>query len=63
MSYNELHLVYSQARHDVIEGSFMCSELEALLLAALVMQIEHGDHDPERHSAGFLRGAFQCVFT
>ena len=39
LSFTELHLVYSQARHDVIEGNFMCSELEALPLAALVMQV------------------------
>ena len=37
-------MLYCQARFDVIEGNFMCTDVEALLLAALVMQIEHGMH-------------------
>jgi myosin heavy subunit len=55
MSYQELHLAYSQARYDVVAGNFLSTEMEALLLAALVMQVEHGDHDEQRHTDGFLR--------
>lgn len=46
--------------HDgFIAGRFNTSDTEALLLAALSIQIEYGDHNPNRHTAGWLRNIIQ----
>ena len=55
----ELHLLYSQARGCVIRGKYNVTDTEALLLAALTLQIEYGDHDPNKHGAGFLKNIIQ----
>ena len=55
----DLHLLYSQARKGVAMGDFAISEVEALLLASLTLQIEYGDYDPKKHHAGFLRDILQ----
>ena len=51
----ELHLLYTQAKGCVLRGKYAVSDTEALLLAALSLQIAYGDHNPEKHTAGFLR--------
>ena len=51
----ELHLLYTQAKGCVLRGKYAVTDTEALLLAALTLQIEYGDHNPEKHNAGFLR--------
>ena len=55
----ELHLMYSEAVGFVSHGKFNASDTEALLLAALSIQIEYGDHNPDRHTAGFLKNIIQ----
>ena len=39
----------------VLRGKYAVTDTEALLLAALTVQIEYGDHNAEKHNAGFLR--------
>ena len=51
----ELHLLYTQAKGCVLRGKYAVTDTEALLLAALTLQIEYGNHNPEKHTAGFLR--------
>ena len=51
----ELHWLYTQAKGCVMRGKYAVTDAEALLLAALVMQIEYGDHSTETHHAEFLR--------
>ena len=51
----ELHLLYTQAKGCVMRGKYAVTDTEALLLAALTLQIDYGDHNPEKHTAGFLR--------
>jgi hypothetical protein len=51
----ELHLLYTQDKNDVLRGKYRMTSTEALLLAALTLQIEAGDHNPEKHTGGFLR--------
>eukprot|EP01051_Picozoa_sp_SAG22_P016259 SAG22_NODE_2265_length_2771_cov_2.301647_1_plen_104_part_00 len=55
----ELHLTYAQAMGYVIHGKYNSNDTEALLLAALALQIEYGDHNPNRHTAGFLSNIMQ----
>jgi hypothetical protein len=51
----ELHLLYTQAKGCVMRGKYAVTDTESLLLAALTMQIDYGDYNPEKHTAGFLR--------
>ena len=55
----DLHLLFSQARQDVCFGRFSITEVEALLLASLTLQIEYGDYDAKKHQGGFLRDILQ----
>jgi hypothetical protein len=55
----DLHLLFSQARQDVAFGRFAITEVEALLLASLTLQIEYGDYDAKKHQGGFLRDILQ----
>lgn len=55
----DLHLLFSQARQDVAFGRFSITEVEALLLASLTLQIEYGDYDAKKHQGGFLRDILQ----
>ena len=58
-SVNSQHLLFSQARQDVAFGRFSITEVEALLLASLTLQIEYGDYDAKKHQGGFLRDILQ----
>ena len=40
-------------------GRFSITEVEALLLASLTLQIEYGDYDAKKHQGGFLRDILQ----
>ena len=55
MPDGDMHMLFTQTKFSIISGYYLCTDTEALLLAALVMQIEHGNYDPEKHRAGFLR--------
>ena len=55
----DLHLLFSQSRQDVAFGRFAITEVEALLLASLTLQIEFGDYNPQTHQGGFLRDILQ----
>ena len=52
----ELHLLYSQALGCVMRGKYTPDEqADSVDLAALSIQAEYGDHDPEAHTSAFLR--------
>ena len=46
--------LYAQGRDAVLSARQPCTLDEALELAALLVQIDHGDYNPERHKPGFL---------
>eukprot|EP01122_Echinamoeba_exundans_P008802 TRINITY_DN2994_c0_g1_i1.p1 TRINITY_DN2994_c0_g1~~TRINITY_DN2994_c0_g1_i1.p1 ORF type:complete len:1692 (+),score=432.74 TRINITY_DN2994_c0_g1_i1:91-5166(+) len=51
----ELHLIYVQSVASVVGGKYDPLERqEAIELAAIQMQILHGNHDPAKHIPGFL---------
>nr|XP_018912530.1 PREDICTED: tyrosine-protein phosphatase non-receptor type 21 isoform X2 [Bemisia tabaci] len=46
---------FLQLKNDVIEGRICCDVDQAVLLASYSMQAEFGNHDPERHTAEYLK--------
>jgi talin len=50
----QLNLLYVQSRDSIIHGKLPCTLQEAVQLAAIQVQIQHGNHDPDRHRPGFL---------
>ena len=36
-----MHMLFCETKHCIITGNYLCTDTEALLLAALVMQIEY----------------------
>jgi len=61
-----LHLVYIQSVNAVVNGKYdPLQRGEAVDLAAVEMQINHGNHDPNKHKPGFLeyeRERIICLF-
>eukprot|EP00771_Trimastix_marina_P001598 gnl/Trimastix_PCT/268.p1 GENE.gnl/Trimastix_PCT/268~~gnl/Trimastix_PCT/268.p1 ORF type:complete len:1139 (+),score=392.01 gnl/Trimastix_PCT/268:95-3418(+) len=49
-----LHLNFIQARQEVLDGNYQVGIPDILKLAALNMRITYGQHDPTKHSNGFL---------
>jgi hypothetical protein len=48
-------LLAQQAKNDVLAGKYPLSKEETKDLAALQVQIEYGDHNPNIHKTGFLK--------
>ncbi|XP_046387932.1 tyrosine-protein phosphatase non-receptor type 14 isoform X2 [Ischnura elegans] len=46
---------FLQLKMDVIEGRISVSPKQAVILASYSMQAEFGNHDPERHTAEYLK--------
>ncbi|XP_071439695.1 tyrosine-protein phosphatase non-receptor type 14 [Hetaerina americana] len=46
---------FLQLKMDVIEGRMSVSPKQAVILASYSMQAEFGNHDPERHTAEYLK--------
>lgn len=46
---------FLQLKMDVIEGRMTCDAKQAVSLASYSMQAEFGNHDPERHTAEYLK--------
>ncbi|KAL0216039.1 hypothetical protein P9112_008223 [Eukaryota sp. TZLM1-RC] len=53
----DLHMLYIQARADVLSGDLNVTEQDVTYLAGLHCQVSFSDHQPERHCSGFLTRA------
>jgi len=51
----QLHLMYVQSRDAIISGKHPCTMDEAIQFASLQAQIQFGNHEPDKHRAGFLK--------
>ena len=51
----QLNLMYNQAREMIVSGKHPCTAEEASQFAAIQMQIQYGNHEPDKHKVGFLR--------
>jgi talin len=51
----QLVLMYNQSREMILSGKHPCSEEEAAQFAALQLQIDHGNHEPDKHKSGFVK--------
>lgn len=51
----QLNLLYVQARDAILEGKHPCSLEEAVQLAALMLQTQYGNHEPDKHKPGFTK--------
>lgn len=46
--------IYLQLKRDLLHGRLYCVPNEAAMLAALIVQAELGDHDPEIHAGNYV---------
>ena len=46
---------FLQLKMDVVEGRLRCNYEQAIVLASYSLQAEFGDHDPEKHTAEYLK--------
>ena len=46
---------FLQLKTDVVEGRLRCNHEQAIVLASYSLQAEFGDHDPEKHTAEYLK--------
>ena len=50
----QLNLLYVQAQEAIVKGTHPCTMDEASQFAALQMQVQFGNHEPDKHKPGFL---------
>ncbi|XP_056021884.1 FERM domain-containing protein 5-like isoform X3 [Ostrea edulis] len=48
------YYLFLQLRRDLHHGRLLCSQTDALVLAAYIIQSEVGDYDPEDHPPGYV---------
>ena len=51
----QLNLLYNQTKDMILQGNHPISLEEAIVFAALQMQIMYGNHEPDQFKVGFLR--------
>lgn len=51
-----LRLFYLQIQTNVVAGAYPCTERLAITLAAHQLQIQEGDHQPQKHKPGWFGG-------
>ncbi|TPX69668.1 hypothetical protein SpCBS45565_g02300 [Spizellomyces sp. 'palustris'] len=51
----QLNLLYNQAREMIISGKHPCTAEEACQFGAIQMQVQHGNHEPDKHKPGFIK--------
>ncbi|KAJ3080017.1 hypothetical protein HK102_003368, partial [Quaeritorhiza haematococci] len=49
----QLNLLYNQAREAILSGKHPCTGEEAAQFAAIQLQIQYGNHEPDKHHVGF----------
>ncbi|EDQ91245.1 uncharacterized protein MONBRDRAFT_23461, partial [Monosiga brevicollis MX1] len=50
----QVNLVYGQSKDAILKGQYPCTQDEAVTFAGMQMQIEFGNHNPDRHKVGFI---------
>ncbi|KAJ3281672.1 Talin-1 [Borealophlyctis nickersoniae] len=50
----QLNLLYNQAKEMIVSGRHPCTAEEASQFAAIQMQVQHGNHEPDKHKSGFV---------
>ncbi|KAJ3037472.1 Talin-1, partial [Rhizophlyctis rosea] len=50
----QLNLMFNQAKEMIVSGKHPCTAEEASQFAAIQMQIQYGNHEPDKHKMGFL---------
>ena len=55
----QLNLLYVQSRDSIISGKYPGTGEEAAQFAAIQLQVQHGNHEPDKHKPGFVR----CVLV
>ena len=51
----QLGLLFNQELEAIVSGKHPCSIDEAILFAAMQIQIVYGNHEPDKHKKGFLK--------
>ncbi|RKO99778.1 hypothetical protein CXG81DRAFT_4250, partial [Caulochytrium protostelioides] len=51
----QLNLMYNQAREMIVNGNHPCTADEAAQFGAIQMQIQFGNHEPDKHKPGFVK--------
>nr|KAJ3421186.1 Talin-1 [Polyrhizophydium stewartii] len=51
----QLMLMYNQSREMIVSGKHPCTAVEAAQLGAIQMQIQFGNHEPDKHKPGFVK--------
>ncbi|KAI9103042.1 hypothetical protein DFS34DRAFT_671082 [Phlyctochytrium arcticum] len=51
----QLNLMYNQARDMIISGKHPCTQEEACQFGAIQMQVQHSNHEPDKHKPGFIK--------
>ncbi len=51
----QLNLLFVQTRDAILDGTHPVTFEEAMLLAALQFQVQHGNHEPDKHKSGYFR--------
>ncbi|KAI8824903.1 uncharacterized protein EV422DRAFT_576151 [Fimicolochytrium jonesii] len=51
----QLNLMFNQAKEMIISGKHPCTAEEACQFAAIQMQVQYGNHEPDKHKAGFIK--------
>eukprot|EP01137_Pigoraptor_chileana_P003017 Opistho-2@42620 len=47
-------LLYEEARYNVLEGNYPCTNEDAYYLAAIILQLQNGEYNPHIHTFQFL---------
>ncbi|XP_076823158.1 krev interaction trapped protein 1-like isoform X2 [Clavelina lepadiformis] len=55
-----IHLLYEEARVQVLRGLYPCSDQVAIAMAAVGMRILFGPHDPKKHKTAFFTDDVLC---
>ena len=51
----QLVLMYNQSKEMILSGKHPCTLDEAAQLGAIQMQVDFGNHDPDKHKSGFIK--------
>eukprot|EP01129_Flabellula_baltica_P013584 TRINITY_DN6336_c0_g1_i1.p1 TRINITY_DN6336_c0_g1~~TRINITY_DN6336_c0_g1_i1.p1 ORF type:complete len:2441 (-),score=740.57 TRINITY_DN6336_c0_g1_i1:26-7348(-) len=51
----QVNFIYVQSNEDILTSKYPTTKEEAVQLAALQVQIQHGNHNPSRHKSKFLK--------
>lgn len=51
----QLNMLFNQAKENILLGKNPCTVEEAAQFAAIQCQVQYGNHEPDKHKAGFLK--------